>query len=271
MATADDPPTLEQRGRRQWKSFPWASPRRTIGAHRLLISVVLPVFNHTEYLLDSVKSVLDQEGLDLELLVVDDGSDVPASETLASVREDSRLKIIRQENAGIAAALNRGFREARGHFVTWTSADNRYLPGALQAMAEFLLANPSVGLVYANVRLIDEHSQPLLGSQYRPQDHNSPGAAELLLPYSADTLIDFGDNFINACFLYRRSLQDVVGGYRGDLPGYEDYDYWMRLSLCSRVAHLDSEEVLYEYRLHSNSLTEKTRRRLARLKHSPCR
>jgi hypothetical protein len=65
----------------------------------------------------------------------------------------------------------------------------------------------------------------------------------------------FHDNFINACFLYRREVRDVIGEYKENLRGYEDFDYWLRVSDVFNIAHIDTDEVLYQYRLHDESMT----------------
>lgn len=236
--------------------FPFAAERcRRFWTYRPLLSVVLPVYNQAQYLPQSVRSVLEQEGVALELIVVDDGSTDDVAGTLRSWQGDARLRIVSQENRGLSSALNAGFALARGDLLTWTSADNYYLPNALRMMSDFLLANPSVGMVYANVALVDDSGRAVEQSNYRPQDQNPADRSQLLLPADAQTLSEMPDNFINACFLYRRELRDMVGPYSPSLRGVEDYDYWLRIGAVSRIAHLDYEPPLYHYRLHGNTLT----------------
>lgn len=218
---------------------------------RPAISVVLPVYNHATFLREAIDSVLSQEGL-LELIVVNDGSTDPAVISILKSYDHPRLKVIDQKNGGISAALNRGFEEARGRFLTWISADNRFKPGALRCMQEFLQNHRKVSLVYANVSLIDQNGAPYQGNTYRPINLRNN---TLRLPHQSDTLWEFADNFINACFLYRHDDANFVGRYNEKFRGFEDYDYWLRLSFAGKISHLDSDTPLYDYRIHEESLT----------------
>ncbi|MCB0359144.1 MAG: glycosyltransferase [Bdellovibrionales bacterium] len=224
------------------------------------ISVVLPVFNQAELLAASVRSVLEHScEFQRELIVVDDGSTDDISGVLEEFEGDPRIRVIRQDNRGVAAALNRGFAAATGHFWSWTSADNYYLPRALDRLARYLLIHPTTNLVYANFRLIDEAGNPLVGSGYRPQNQNPLGSPTIALPHSAEALAEWGDNFIGPCFLYRRSAANRIGPYVEGSNGIEDFDYWLRLQRHGRLSHLDDDASLYCYRLHPNSLTATTK------------
>lgn len=265
----------EVTGERSWEVFPWATPgnrarrelaqrddRRSCGAQNgpcriaaPTISVVLPVYNHGRYLEESIRSVLSEKDYPVELIVVDDGSTDNSSSIVQRFTPDDRVRFIRKANGGLSAALNDGFALARGDFLTWTSADNRFHPGAISRLTEFLIANPLVGLVYADIRLIGEDGRPGSNFGYRATDASPHDPSVRLLPCAADTLWWWSDNFINACFLYRSSVAALVGQYRSRFRGYEDYDYWLRVSQAGRVAHLDHIGPLYDYRIHSESLT----------------
>jgi len=237
---------------------PFFTPRMspTASTFRPLISVVLPTYNQSSYLEASLRSILAEKRYPIEIIVVDDGSTDNTSDVLARFSEDPHLKIIRQENAGVSAALNTGFSAAKGSFLTWTSSDNRYQPGALEQLADFLLANPMTDLVYANVELIDEYGKAFSNSFYRCPNQAPEKSSVLLLPQEAETLCQINDNFINACFMFRRALRDRVGAYNCDYRGYEDYDYWLRSAVTGRIRHIGEKPPLYQYRLHRNSLTE---------------
>ena len=191
----------------------------------------------------------------LELVVIDDGSTDRTAAILENLGRKHSFILIHQPNAGLAAALNRGFAEVSGIFVSWTSADNCYLKGSLERLADYLLTHPDVALAYANVQLIDASGKPATHSRYRPQDQDPQDSSRLLLPLAADTLAEINDNFINACFMYRRTVVWETGNYRSDLLGFEDYDYWLRIHRSNNIAHIDSDEILYRYRLHQHSLS----------------
>lgn len=242
--------------RRSWASFPWATPRAAKASPPYpLVSVILPVFNHGDLLRESIDSVLSESRYPVELIVVDDGSTDDSVKVVESYSREQRVRLVRQANLGLAGALNTGFLHASGEFQTWTSADNRYAPGALGALADFLMANPQIGVVYANIRLIDEHGRALREASYRSQDRAPHDPSVRLLPCQSETLSAWSDNFINAAFLMRAHTVATVGGYKTQFRGYEDYDFWLRARVVTSFAHLDSDEPLYEYRLHDRSLT----------------
>ena len=223
---------------------------------RPLLSVVLPTYNQASYLSQAILSVLAEEKYPLELIVVDDGSTDDTAQLLKSFTEDKRVRIISQENAGLSTALNVGFKAACGSFLSWTSSDNILLTRAIPTLVDFLIANPLIDFGFANVALIDENARPYRHSSYRKEDQSPEDSSVLLLPHTSDVLYERSDNFINACFIYRRKLRDLVGTHRPEYRGFEDYDYWLRCGLQGRIAHTVSRKPLYQYRLHSSSLTE---------------
>ena len=242
--------------RRQLLAFPGACTSKPRSWRvRPRVSVVLPLYNQADLVAKSVRSVLNHDRYPLELIVVNDGSTDNPERALEEFRSDERLTVITQENGGLAVALNRGFREARGSFWTWTSADNYYLPGTLGQLADYLLDNPAVGLVYANVQLISQSGEELRESSYRRANQARENSSILLLPIQGESLCELNDNFVNSCFLYRRKIGEIVGDYKSEYLGYEDYDYWLRILQIAQIAHHDSDEPMYCYRLHENSLT----------------
>ncbi|HEX9156410.1 MAG TPA: glycosyltransferase family A protein, partial [Syntrophales bacterium] len=107
------------------------------------VSVVIPVHNGEKYLSQAVESVLDQTHRDLELLVVDDGStDSSAAIIRRFALKDRRVRVLTQENLGVAAAGNRGLQEAGCEWVARLDADDVFLPGKLERQVGFLRRNP---------------------------------------------------------------------------------------------------------------------------------
>jgi glycosyltransferase involved in cell wall biosynthesis len=201
------------------------------------VSIVLPTYNGSRYLAESVRSCVDQTFADWELIIVDDCSTDSTPSIIADfAAADSRIRSIRNaENKRLPASLNIGFEAARGSLLTWTSDDNRYRPDALREMVAFLDARPEVGMVYADYDVIDGDGVNL-GSGWLG------GIGEM--GYR---------NVIGACFLYRRCVADAIGGYAEDLFLAEDYDYWLRIMCQFPIARLRKR--LYDYRLHAGALT----------------
>jgi glycosyltransferase involved in cell wall biosynthesis len=206
-----------------------------------LISIVLPTYNGSRYLREAIDSCLAQTYQNWELIVVDDCSTDSTPEIITEYTgRDRRIRSIRHEvNKKLPQALNTGHAAARGKYLTWTSDDNRYLPKALEEMARFLDEHSSVALVYTDCVLIDAHGQYLRDFPSQPPSR---------LAY-IDTL---------ACFLYRRSMYEALGGYDADLFLAEDYEYWLRAYRQFEFAQL--HQVLYQYRWHNESLTKSANR-----------
>lgn len=205
-----------------------------------LISIVLPTYNGARYLAQSIQSCLDQTYTNWELIIVDDASTDETPQIIAHfTASDPRIRSVRHEtNRKLPNALNTGFAESRGEFLTWTSDDNYYLPHALETMANFLLSNLDVGLVYSDYTLVEESKEDRKIRVKEPE----------ALPFST---------IVGPCFLYRRKVYETIGNYNSDAFLSEDYDYWLRVS--SKFLMESLHENLYYYRAHVNSLTESRR------------
>ena len=202
-----------------------------------LVSIVLPVHNGSRYLRESIESVLGQTYSNLELIVVDDASTDRTPQILKEYSErDSRIRVVKNpENLKLPKSLNRGFAEAKGVLLSWTSDDNRYDKQAIQRMVDFLTANPSVDLVYTDYQLIDS------------EGHEAQRVTV------EDPVRLWAGNTVGCCFLYRRPVYERLGGYAEDLFLAEDYDFWLRTSRYFKLTPL--HETLYQYRYHGSSLT----------------
>lgn len=199
------------------------------------VSIVLPTYNGVRYLRQAIESCLGQTHSNLELIVVDDGSEPEVRAIVQEYRSDPRLRYERHEgNRGVAESLNTGFRLSTGSYLSWTSDDNYYETFAMRELAGFLDRYPDVDFVYAESHEVDEH-----------------GLVTRLLRPGPPSSLRF-NNTIGACFLYRRRVYERVGDYR---PVFltEDYDYWIRVARTCRMQRLFTP--LYFYRAHPASLT----------------
>ena len=223
-----------------------------------LVSVILPVFNQADLLTESIESVLQQTYQDFELIVLDDGSTDDTDAVFARYQTHPKVRLLRQPNLTLPRALTNAFRFARGEFRTWTSADNLMEPLHLERLVAFLRDQPTTAMVYADYIVIGPDGEPLRGSDFRQQNRSSPDSPIIRLPRSTETLNLLQDNFLGACFLYRGWVGRCIGRYSKSL-GVEDYDYWMRVNAAFDIAHLGTDETLYRYRWHDNSLNARAK------------
>jgi glycosyltransferase involved in cell wall biosynthesis len=203
------------------------------------VSVVLPTYNQAHYLPQALDSVLNQTWRDFELVVVNDGSTDETPRILDEYQRRYGIKVVHQENRKLPGALNTGFRLARGQYLTWTSSDNIMRPRMLEVLVGALDRHPEVGLVYADWEIIDEQGE-IVGT---------------VRTFDFDRHLLMRINYINACFLYRRACQEAVGLYDSGYVHVEDWEYWLRIS--RRFAMMRVPEVLYQYRVHGESLTSR--------------
>ena len=201
------------------------------------VSVVLPTYNHLQYLPQAVDSIMKQRMTDFELIIVNDGSTDATADYLATLN-DPRIQVIERDNGGLPSALNCGFLQATGEYRTWTSADNIVGPTWLGQLVAALDAAPhSVGFACSPFALInsDDHFIAIRRGQNVQFDHviaKNPGIAS---------------------FLYRTTVAEQVGRYDETLTGAEDWDMWLRILEVSDPVYVD--DLLYYYRLHANSMT----------------
>lgn len=217
------------------------------------VSVVLPVYNGARYLKESIDSILSQSFSDWELIIVDDCStDLSLQIANEYAENDERISVIHNTvNCKLPKSLNIGFQQAKGEFLTWTSDDNRYLPNAIERMAEFLDTHSDIYLVSASMNTMDDDGR-IIGEIY-----------------SYDEPSFYYWNSVGACFMYRHDVLREIGGYDPDFFLAEDYEYWFRIFFhYGSIGKID--DVLYVYRIHSQSLSatreEEVHRQLIRLR-----
>jgi len=192
----------------------------------------MPAYNAEATIEETLNSVLAQTYTNIEVLVVDDGSQDRTAQIVESFAErDSRVLLIKQENAGLPATRDRAIKEATGDYVAPIDADDIWHPQKLQKQVQCLLsAGPSVGLVYAWVVRIDEDD--LILEAIDIQTKEDFGSVEgNVLP----ALIY--DNFVGCASvpLIRRTCFKRVGGYSAPLKarnaqGCEDWDIQLRIA-----------------------------------------
>ncbi len=242
--------------RQRMRAYPGRLERVGVPAERGLVSIVLPVYNGEDYVRESIDSVLAQTYERFELIVVDDGSSDRTPQILADyAARDPRIRVITQKNQKLPRALSNGFRAARGEFLTWTSADNRFKPRFLEKMVSSLQRHPAWDMIYADVDIIGDDGKPLLNSGWYYGYQRPPGSEHIFMPLDPSELNVIGNNYVGAAFLYRKRVPYLIGEYSPRLFGLEDYDYWMRVNALCSLRHADFQEPVYDYRMHDNSLT----------------
>lgn len=211
------------------------------------VSIVLPCYNGAGFLAQSIDSVIIQTFTDWELIIVNDCSKDNSLEIMQQYTEkDSRIRIFNNEtNLKLPGALNRGFREAQGKYLTWTSHDNRMDPTMLEEFVAYLDANPDKGLVTACYAAFSLTT----GEQLYEVHHPDP---QVHLPLY---------NCVCYAFMYRHEVLETVGDYDTTLFLVEDYDYWVRIWLKYPIGKI--YKVLYYTGVGDDTLTLSRKKEIA--------
>jgi glycosyltransferase involved in cell wall biosynthesis len=206
-----------------------------------LVSVVVPVYNGEKTIQETVESVLSQTLSDLELLVINDGSQDSTLERVSSF-QDSRIKVFSYANAGLAASRNRGLKLASSDYISFIDADDLWTLDKLESQYQALQKNPQAAVAYSWTDYIDDSSQFLRRGSHITVNGNV---------YAKLLIIDFLENGSNA--LIRKQALIDVGGFDESLPAAEDWDIFLKLAAYYPFVTVSSPQILY--RLSSNSMS----------------
>lgn len=219
------------------------------------VSVVIPSYNHERYLEETIRSVLDQRGVDLELVVIDDGSRDGSWDLIQRMaQQDARLRPFRQENQGAHAAINAGLRAGRGDFLAVLNSDDRYHPDRLATLLQLAEAGNGLDFISTGLRLIDDDSRLTTEHVWLEEYERMRASAHDNGLW--ETLLERNFTVSTSNFFFRRSLYEALGPIR-PLRYNMDWDYALRAYLRepARFAWRD-DLVLWDYRLHgSNTIT----------------
>ncbi|MBE9009337.1 glycosyltransferase family 2 protein [Pseudanabaenaceae cyanobacterium LEGE 13415] len=195
-----------------------------------LVSVIIPAYNAAAFIGQTLDSVLKQTYQEFEIIVVDDGSRDRTAEIVESyAKRDRRIRLLKQENSGVAAARNLAIAESKGEYISPIDADDIWYPEKLEKQVRCIEASDeTVGLVYSWSVYLNEAGE-MIGRYIAAQDFT---AAEGNV-FNGLLYFNFLDNASTA--LFRRSCIDRVGGYNCNLraqnaQGCEDWDIYIRIA-----------------------------------------
>jgi len=206
------------------------------------ISVVMPVRNGARWLNDAIKSVVVQTFHDFELLIIDDGSTDETPKILEEwLTRDGRIRVLRQDELGLVAALNRGLDEARGPLLARLDADDCAAAARFERQIRVLEDNPSIGLIGSWAARIDAYGRNR--GYLRPETR----------PEKIADMLTRANPLIHSTVMFRTEVARRLGGYRAALEAAEDYDLWLRMSEVTRLANV--AEPLVQYRRHDMNVS----------------
>lgn len=215
-----------------------------------LVSVIIPAYNQSKYIRETIDSVLKQTYNNVEIIVVNDGS---TDDTLKILQEyGNKIKIINQKNKGLAGARNSGIREAKGDYLAFLDSDDLWYNNMLSVMVSHLKNNQQSDIAACSCDLIDEKSQRIRRfnrmSFFRNKIKNSfLRTLTLINMFPVHTL------------LIRKKCFDCCGVFDESLRATEDWDLWLRMAVHGHKFLL-IDDVIAKYRIHGESMTHDPKR-----------
>lgn len=201
------------------------------------VSLVVPVYNAEDYVVEAIESVLAQSYNNVELIVVDDGSTDRSLEMISAYA--NRCTVISQANGGQSAALNAGWQMSTGEILGYLSADDKLESNAVECLVAVWRSQPAVVMVYPDYWLIDESSRAIRLVEAPSFDY-------------ADVVLRGGCP-VGPGALFKRELIELTGGWDCRLRQIPDYDFLLQVGLFGDVLHV--REALASFRVHGGSQT----------------
>lgn len=219
------------------------------------ISVIIPSYNHEKYIGEAIESVINQTFKNWELVIIDDGSSDHSIEIIKQYK-DQRIKLLTQENHGVAYTLNKGIELAKGKYICFLDSDDVYREDKLEKQLQ--LIEKGFDIVTSKIKTIDGSGMEIINSEITRWYNDF------------DDKKIFGDgqefNFLRRnslckpAVMIKKEIFDTFGLFREDLLTAYDFHFWLKIIRNVKIAR--SEETLFFYRWHGENETIKNNPRM---------
>ena len=203
------------------------------------VSIIIPVYNGSNYLREAIDSALAQTYKNIEVIVVNDGSnDNGATEKIAKSYGD-KIRYFYKENGGVASALNYGIQKMEGEYFSWLSHDDVYLPEKIETQINFLKQYLYPTIAYSDFEFIDSNSE-LLGIKHVRSFSKTKFRLSLVACHQ-----------IHGCsLLIPRICFEKIGNFNEKLKTVQDYELWFKFAKDYEFKHI--QKILIKSRIHLN-------------------
>ena len=207
----------------------------------MILSVIIPCYNHGQYLQEAIDSILAYKDQPIEIIIIDDGSTDPYTIHKIEELKNLGLKVIQQKNSGLAKTRNAGIAIAKGKYILPVDADNKIKVAYIEKALKLLEAN-ICDIVYAKPHFFGDVTDD----------------RKFTVRQFIGTDLIFG-NYIDACAIYKKEVWIKNNGYDAMMPfkGVEDWEFWLS-SYFNRFRFHFIDEELFDYRILQNSMIAKT-------------
>lgn len=201
------------------------------------VSVVIPCYNDGEYILEAIKSVLEQTYKNIQIIIIDDGSTDPYTKMKLNQIAPNIAEVVHVENGGPSNARNIGIKLAKGELILPLDSDDYIEKTYIEKAVNMMESDPTIGIVYCKATLFGDKNGPW----------NLPS-------YSIELMLK--DNLIFVTAMFRKNTWERVGGFSACYKnGLEDYDFWLKIiELGYHVYQIN--EYLFFYRIKGKSRTQ---------------
>lgn len=210
------------------------------------VSVIVPAYNVSKYIKETLISLEQQTFSDFEALIVDDGSTDNTDTIVRQIcQRDSRFQLLQKSNGGLSSARNYGIRHARGEYIALLDGDDIYHKDKLATHIARLYSQSDVGVVYSASRTIRDDGKPMFITLSGKPVHPNPVVALL-----CKNFVGHGSNAV-----FRRCLIDEVGDFNENLRSWEDVDLWLRIAATQKWRFYREKRILCYYRVRPSGLS----------------
>jgi len=208
-----------------------------------LVSIIIPVYNGENYLREAIDSALAQTWPNVEVIVINDGSDDDGATERIALSYGEKIRYYKKENGGVSTALNLGIQEMHGEYFSWLSHDDVYMPNKISKQIEALETYGNLSaIVYSDYDLLEISSgiiSPSCLSSFYTSEQLSASVFPIL------------QNIIHGCtLLIHRSHFDRVGVFNTSLRTMQDHELWFRMFREQKLIFVSQS--LVKVRIHCN-------------------
>jgi len=212
------------------------------------VSVIIPVYNSEKFLKQSIESVINQTYDNVEIITVDDGSTDSSGEILKQYSE--KIKVISQENKGLASALNTGLKAITGKWFKWFSPDDILYPTALETLVSELKNLSDNTIIYSNWDLIDENEKKL--RSFSESNYNKLNNFDFNVRLLDGQQVNVNTALVPASLLEQEcNIEDL------EEPVAIDYDFFLKAGILFNTKFYLIQKSLVGYRISSEQLSHK--------------
>ena len=242
-----------------------------------LVSVLIPAYNHENYIQETIESIINQTYPNIELIILDDGSKDKTWEKITELKPKCENRFVKslfetKQNEGTCITLNKLLKLSSGEFVYIIASDDLAKPQAIEEEVKFLQDNPDYALAVGDNEYVDSMGKQIFRTQ-KAFTSNIKNAkyktvkeflsSKLNIDFLSD---DFGsyktlykENYIPNGYLIRKNIFETIGNFTKNAP-LEDFWLMLQISKYKKMKYID--EILFSYRIHNtNTIGNSTRMR----------